>query len=555
MESPVKKTYALLIFIAIFTSTLYAITTHPAAFDYTHTYDLTAADPNLTGEAVTIATLCRSTTYVDGYPQYDYLPNISHHCFANSNLNFYNDLDIENAISNHSTATLAVAAGHDSHAYHPAIGDFLYKGGSPNAELQIHEFWDFIRDNLYYQDDFNADIITISFGTFYQDWWTHGLGHLADKNQTLIIASIGNGYEAFDPLMFPAAAPNVLGVGVIDSIASSDLTTFSNANPATSSSGPTEDFRCGPDIVAPGNCLVPTSDSQTHYEQTGSWSSFAVPVVSSTAALLMQKAKQTPALQVATNPTVLRSILINSAKKLPYWHKGYATPDDDHTYSLDFTQGAGALDATAAYNQLIAGQQSPGQVNPTGFDAANINPADQQEIVYQLQTTGTKNQYITASLVFNRHYNNQFPFDLQPTQSDLRLELWAIDPQNPSRDYMLDYSDSPTDNIEHLHTLTDPTFTNYEIVILQQTQSPEDYAIAWHTATKDTQKQIGWYDINGDGQVNAEDYKLLLDRINKPIESNHHGYIKGDVDMSGKIEINDLIEILKYTTRTRAKKQ
>ena len=64
----------------------------------------------------------------------------------------------------------------------------------------------------------------------------------------------------------------------------------------------------------------------------------------------------------------MRAILLNSARKLPYWHKGELTSDDDHVYSLDFIQGAGALNAVNAYEHLIAGRGGEKSDGTIGWD-------------------------------------------------------------------------------------------------------------------------------------------------------------------------------------------
>ena len=99
------------------------------------------------------------------------------------------------------------------------------------------------------------------------------------------------------------------------------------------------------------------------YEPTGDWSSFATPVVAGAVAMLIQQAYADPNLQQAVSHDggncVIKSVLLNSATKLPYWHKGLLTKDDDHDVPLDYLQGAGMVNAVAASNQLLAGQHFP----------------------------------------------------------------------------------------------------------------------------------------------------------------------------------------------------
>ena len=56
----------------------------PQALNYTGIYQLQNLDPNLTGSSVKFGIICRSNSYMDGQPQNDYRPDISHNCFASN---------------------------------------------------------------------------------------------------------------------------------------------------------------------------------------------------------------------------------------------------------------------------------------------------------------------------------------------------------------------------------------------------------------------------------------------------------------------------------------
>ena len=83
---------------------------------------------------------------------------------------------------------------------------------------------------------------------------------MVEQYGLIVVAGIGNGSHVHDSLLYPGAGANVIGVGVIDSVKTENLSTnlaqFCLAYPEHSSLGPTDDGRCKPDIVAPGNCLV-----------------------------------------------------------------------------------------------------------------------------------------------------------------------------------------------------------------------------------------------------------------------------------------------------------
>ena len=78
----------------------------PAALDYAGTFRLRHIEPTLTGEGVTIAAVCRSMTYVAGWPQDDYRLNVEHNCLGEGDINFTDGLAVAGGISSGSTNVL-----------------------------------------------------------------------------------------------------------------------------------------------------------------------------------------------------------------------------------------------------------------------------------------------------------------------------------------------------------------------------------------------------------------------------------------------------------------
>ncbi len=536
----------------------------PAALDYAGTFRLRYLDPTLTGEGVTIAAVCRSLTYVAGEPQDDYRPNVAHDCLGEGDISFTDGLAVAGAISFHSTAIGGILVGSDRAGYHPEIGNFYYEGAAPQAKADVYEFWRFVSYHILEAKPFEADILTMSAGVVFEDWWTRGLEHLAEKNGLIVFAGAGNGSNVSDPVLYPAAGANVIGVGVVASLQSDllidTLERFTLPSAENSSAGPTADRRCKPDIVAPGNCLVPSADSTTGYEVSGDWTSFATPVVAGTTALLVQKAKSDPLLTAAISPQggncVIKAILMNSAAKLPYWHKGKPGKDDDHEAVLDYLQGAGMLDAPAAYEQLTAGRQGPGEVRVAGWDNNTIDKEPEREHVYILDIASPQDQLLTATLVWNRHFEDEYPFNaITEADSDLTLEIRAIDPDDPQRDYLLDYSDSINDNVEHIHCPLDPQFNRYEIVVTFSDVSgdtvkypSERYALVWRTGLDETAENILWYDLDLDGDIDYDDVFVFLNKLVQS-EPPAPGHAPGDINMDGKIDTQDLTLLMNHLPR------
>ncbi len=541
-----------------------AETLQPKGLEHAGIYALRQIDPNLTGAGVKFAVICRSITYIDDEPQNDYRPSIGHNCFKGMEFGFHNQDKPLPAISPHSTAICSILFGDDPDASNPELGKFYYQGAAPQAQADIYEFWHFLINNVFHHLPPDADIVSASIGSPFEYWWTRGIESLVEHHGLIVVAGIGNGLNANDPLLYPAAAANVIGVGVIDSVNTEDLATslahFSLAYPDHSSLGPTIDRRCKPDIVAPGNRLAADDNKPNGYEPTGNWSSFSTPIVSGTIGLLVQKAKQDINLSPAISPEggncVIKAILLNSAVKLPYWHKGLLQTEDDHIAPLDYIQGAGMLNAVGAYNHLIAGSNKPGNVSTTGWDLNQLYTGQVLDNIYKITLTEPNDKYITATVVWNKHYDRTYPFEPAPIRdSNLRLELWAVDPNNSSNDYLLDYSDSNVDNVEHIYVPADPNYTNYEIVLsMNDTDDPREiaiaqrYGLAWNISDKQDSDSIFWYDLNADGVVNGSDFTILLNNILNSTKS-PEGYLLGDINADGAIDINDLEILWEHNNR------
>lgn len=523
----------------------------PKALNHTGIYSLREIDPDLTGSGVKFAVISRSITYYNDEPQNDYRPSIEHNCFEAREFGFYDQDEPSPAISPHSTAICSILFGEDPYAFHPELGQFYYQGAVPQAEADVYEFWNFVIDNIFNHLPPDADIVTASVGSPLEDWWTRGIESLAEHYGLIVVSGIGNGLNENDPLLYPAAAANVIGVGVIDSVNAKDLATnlsnFSLVYPDHSSLGPTGEGRCKPDIVAPGNCLAADVNKPDSYEPTGDWSSFSTPIVAGTVGLLVQKAKQDPALNAAVSPDggncVMKAILMNSATKLPYWHKGRLEKDDDNRVPLDYIQGAGMLNAVGAYEHLIAGLNKPGTVSTTGWDLNQLDKSEYPQSIYEITLPDPANKFITATVVWNKHYNSVYPFEPIPERdADLRLELWAVDPEDSSKDYLLDYSDSSVDNVEHIYCRADANYTNYEIVVSHdqmQIDQTQRYGLAWNVSDAPNSDSISWYDLNADGIVDNLDFTVVFDNWIASVQS-PESYLIGDINSNGVFDVNDL---------------
>ncbi|MFC1676592.1 S8 family serine peptidase [Planctomycetota bacterium] len=535
-----------------------ALRVEPQALDIVGIYQVKSLEPNLLGEGVNLGVISRSLTYVNGEPQNDYRPRVIHNCFSKKKIRFFDEGKSAAGVSPHSTAVCSILFGEDAGGYDKQLGQFRYEGILPRGQGNVYEFWHFVTNYILGDSAIESDILTASIGTEFEDWWTRGIGAIVEHQDVIVVAGIGNGSNAHDPPLYPGAGANMLGVGVVDSVDSNDLaielSRFSLAYPEFSSCGPTGDNRSKPDIVAPGNCLAADINDVNSYQPTGSYSSFSTPIVAGTIGLLVEKAKQSEGLGEAISPYVMKAIVMNSATKLPYWHKGRVEKEDDHVIPLDYAQGAGMLNAVGAYKQLVAGVNKPGKSSSVGWDKNKLRGSEPDN-TYRIKIDKANELCFTGTLVWNRHYQSSYPFEPnRASDSDLRLELWAVDHNDPNNDRLIDYSDSYTDNIEHIYCEMDANHTDYELVVTfsdvndPNALSIEGYGLAWNVGEKPLDDMTARCDINADGIVNDPDVMTLMGNLLNSMNSSD-SYLMGDIDGDGRIDVNDLHILMEQTDR------
>jgi subtilisin family serine protease len=319
--------------------------------------------------------------------------------------------------------------------------------------------------------------------------------------------------------------------------------------PVSSSCGPTDDNRAKPDIVAPGRFLAAAATDDSTLVITPSGSSYATPVVAGVIGLLAQEAKSDPNLAIAVgngSGCVMKAILLTSARKLPYWQKGAPGREDDHIVPLDRSQGAGELDAVAAYELLRAGRQEAGNVGGSGWDLASLRLDGSDSRAYLLDSGSTVGMTITATLVWNRHYQQTYPFARDIARdTDLSLELWAY---NEDGARLADHSDSRVDNLEHISFVAEPNERYFLLVKLsdngiRDNSAAETFALTWRAAPTSVKDAV-WYDLNGDGLVNVADAMRLIANLTATGVRQSAG-LPGDLNGDGIIDLLDLVLLSK----------
>ena len=557
-----RYSFGFLLTVVVFVQTAVCVI-QPQLQEYVGIRQLKRMAPELTGSGSGFAVICRSFTYLDGIPQNDYRPAVWHNCFEDGRFIFHDYNGLTAGISPHSTAVCSILFGSDPNGFNSLVGRFRYEGIVPAAKADVYEFWHFLANNVFDNIPVDSDILVASMGSYSQDWWSRGIESLVDEYGLIAVMAIGNGYTAGSGLLYPAAGANVIGVGVVDSVDTGQLpmrlSCFSLPRPAHSSFGPTQDGRCKPDIVAPGDCLVADINDPAGYTPAGNWSSFSTPLTAGVLGLLVQTASGEPnlsaALDIDGGNCVMKAVLMNSATKLPFWHKGRLTRQDDHEVPLDYIQGAGLLNAPRAYNQLSAGRNRPGDVPEIGWDLGVLSQQDGEE-TYRFTVSDPNRKVIAITAVWNRHYRNRYPFEPDTEKdSDLRLELWAVDTNKPDNDYLLDYSDSSVDNVEHIYMPLDANYIDYEIAISYSDMDKSKmvsqlYGLAWSVDDYNCadSNDILWYDLNSDGIVNNRDFSVVIENMHD-VDPLAEEPVLGDIDGNGAIDVNDIRLLLNNRNR------
>jgi len=284
-----------------------------------------------------------------------------------------------------------------------------------------------------------------------------------DRSAALYNALFISGADNGGEVKAPATAYNGIGVGAVD---------------GGSGTGPTPDNgRCKPDIVA-----------------YGGFTSAATPMVSGSAALLLQAALRGDGgadTNAASDMRVLKALLLNGALKPDGWTNGPTTP-------LDARYGAGIVNAFNAYGQLAGGQHGPmesstvttnsphppmnglGASHPSsGWDYRTLTSSgssDRINYYYFDVSNGMANTAFTftASLVWNR----------QVGQNNINdLDLYLYDTANSN---LVAESISFVDNVEHLYVRQLPP-GRYNLQVWKaggsaangRISNGETYALAW----------------------------------------------------------------------------
>lgn len=543
--------------------------TEPVCLDAIGVRELIAIQPDLTGQLVSVGLVELPETDDANQPCYAFLPNFEHRAFSQLSLEglyYYDNPHRPPCYSRHATMIAGILFGYDEQAALDGLGAFFYRGIVPDAAAHVYEANWFIYKQAanVSSPTLNDDVLSISWGTDAADritmWWQWGIDALVERDSSVIVAGCGNGTGGFTGISKPSWGYNVISVGTARNLGQfPDNLRYAGPPAAQDSSfGPTNDDRCKPDLIACGFSLGPSADSLSEYchdRQSKSFSSFAAPQVAGVAALLVDAARQNM-IPDGDDPRVIKALLLNGAQKLLGWHKGLVDPDDDAAVPLDYQQGAGLVNAMASYQQLMAGvSDDPAGQENAGWDlnVLSLDPNESESArVYFLPGKLLAGRWLRATLCWYLSYEIRGIYRPLPL-NDLRLELWAVNEWG-QLETLLDYSDSPLDNVEHIY-FQNPSEQNVALVV-RGGVAPENYTSGSETfALAFCEEPLTWQgdqlagDLNLDGLVNQEDITQLLlywraSQTESVAGDPQKEYSAGDINFDGAIDLSDLQTLL-----------
>ncbi|MCH9022275.1 MAG: S8 family serine peptidase [Planctomycetes bacterium] len=533
--------------------------------------------PELLGQSVTVGLveLCQPSSHDDS--GYTFLPNLEHQALNSTNwlgVYCYRNPDRPIQYSNHASLIAGILFGQDPQSNYPPLNDFVYQGMVPAASANLYETNWFIYKRIFVPGTSPAheDVLTMSWGTDANDvitmWWQHGVDALVERDRCTVVAGCGNGTDDFNSITKPSWGYNVISVGAARGLGTfpDNLRYVGPPLAKYSSTGPTDDGRAKPDVIAPGNTLGPGIDSNDQYwgtETLAGYSSFASPHAAGLAALLIDAARLNE-IENADDPRVIKALILNGAQKLVGWHKGTDDPNDDHEVPLDYAQGAGLINAQSAYKHLISGRDDPnsGPQN-IGWDLNHIalTRDDPDSVrVYAMPQPLEAGDKFKATLTWYRHYDQSRLYQALPL-SNLNLELWQLDP-NGNRLSLLDYSASTRDNVQHIYYHSTVRQKVALLVRGNQAESShrthETYALAYCGGEENWEGDLLLADVNVDGIVDRDDALIMMNAWAAEqgivIESDKKkgiSYLSSDLNLNGRIDIDDF-ELLSQQWQQRS---
>ena len=210
------------------------------------------------------------------------------------------------------------------------------------------------------------------------------------------------------------------------------------------------------------------------------YTSYATPVVSSAAGLLIAETKRTASLAVAKDPRTIKALLMAGATKerFPSWSQTSAQP-------LDPVYGAGQVNINNSYRMLIAGRQSTGAAwrSVKGWDLSQSGSS----AVYYFQVPAGQTVKFSTVLAWHRILTTSDSYwSFTGTPADLNLRL-----RNSTNSFALGTvvaeSTSALDNVEHIYHAALPS-GYYALEV--SGPAGTTYGIAWNAVSATTSTPV-----------------------------------------------------------------
>ena len=218
---------------------------------------------------------------------------------------------------------------------------------------------------------------------------------------------------------------------------------------------------------------------------TANWTSYAGPIVGSTAGLLIAKAKSDSSLGSAERPEVVKALLMAGATKdeFPSWSRSASVP-------IDPIYGAGEVNIRNSYSMLVAGRQaaSPSTIRSSrGWDLNSVGTGSSLRYFFTIGAgqSGT----VSAVLTWHRNVaptNGAWNQGTTTSLDNLDLRLYRANSSYQTSDLLQD-SVATIDNVEHIF-LRDLTEGTYALEVSSVSGSKQ-FGLAWMVSGVDGEPQ------------------------------------------------------------------
>ena len=203
---------------------------------------------------------------------------------------------------------------------------------------------------------------------------------------------------------------------------------------------------------------------------TATYTSYATPVVTSAAGLLIAETKRTASLAPAKDPRVIKALLMAGATKeeFPAWTRTPAQP-------LDPVYGAGQVNIYNSYKALLAGRQPAGAAwrATKGWDTGKSSAAS----VYYFEVPAGQTAKFSTVLTWHRELATTDYWAFSGSLADLNLRL-----RNTTSTFALGTvvaeSTSALDNVEHIYV---PALPAGKYALEVSGPAGTTYGIAWNS--------------------------------------------------------------------------